>query len=414
MRGCTSRCKARPRNSHSICRRSFLSLWSYANPRARTKAELCDVLVVCDPNVIIISVKDVAFNSVGDPEVQMARWYRRAVLESVDQVYGAERWINLGQRGSVIQNDGSEGVPFPPAERRRIHKVVVAVGGPEGAPLPFGDFGKGFVHVFNESIFDTMLRTLDTVADFTGYLSAKEHLYEVSSENVVCDGELDLLASYLSDGRTFSVLEPVLVRPDAWVRFAASPELERKKKADEESYLWDMIIEMVAHDIEERTYEVGESSLPENEQIIRVMARESRLSRRVLSRAMWQLFERAQVEGWAARMVKSPAEKVGYVFLVRNAGVAKKLRAKELHVRTFIARAMLPDVDTVVGLATEVLGTAEHMSWVVTLFKPDSWHDHDQMFAICLSRFSGMFAEVRQQLEYEPEYPVDHRDKPGA
>jgi hypothetical protein len=41
-----------------LCRRSFLSLWSYPTPQGKNAGkELCDCLVVCDPDVIIFSVK---------------------------------------------------------------------------------------------------------------------------------------------------------------------------------------------------------------------------------------------------------------------------------------------------------------------------------------------------------------------
>ncbi len=388
-----------------ICRTSFLSLWSYANPRGQNNAELCDVLVVCDPNVIIISVKDVTFKPEGDPEIQLTRWYRRAVLESIEQVYGAERWITSDRVAMVVRSDGTPGVEFPRRDRRRIHRVVIAIGGPVGAPLPFGHFGKGFVHVFDAAIFETVLRTLDTVTDFSDYLAAKERLYQTSPENVLCDGELDLLAWYLGNARTFSMLEPILPPPNAWNRLASSAEFSAKREADEDSYLWDVIIEMVSHDIADGTLEISQP-LSECEQIVRVMAREPRLSRRVLSQALWQFFDRARADGWASRMAKSPNRNVGYVFLARNAAVSKDQRAKELRVRCLIARATLPDVQTIVGLATEVPGTAPHISWVVTCFDPPSWTAHDRLFAECMSRLSGMFSEVQQHSGYEPEFPV--------
>jgi hypothetical protein len=398
-----------------ICRRSFLSLWSYPNPRGGGTSELCDVLVVCDPNIIIISVKDIGFKHQGDPETQALRWYRRAVLKQVKQVYGAEHWIQLDRHDAVIRSDGTEGVPFPPKDRRRIHRVVIAIGGAPGIPLPFGHFGKGnFVHVFNDTVFDTLLRTLDTITDFTDYLTAKEKLFHTSPENVACDHELDLLAWYLGDARSLSLLEPIVPLQDAWEHFQNSPQFQAKQKADEDSYLWDFIIETVSHDIAERTFEVGEESLSENEQIVRVMAREPRLARRVLSQSLWQFLDRARTDGWASRMVQSSLRGVGYVFLARNASTSKELRAKELRVRCFIARAMLPNVEAVLGLATETPGTAPHISWVVTCFKPETWQAHDQMFALCLSRLSGMFAEVHQQLTHEQEFPSIESVRPEA
>jgi hypothetical protein len=52
---------------YETCRRSFLSLWACVNPRGRTAGkELCDVLVVFDPHVIVISVKEIALRTSGD------------------------------------------------------------------------------------------------------------------------------------------------------------------------------------------------------------------------------------------------------------------------------------------------------------------------------------------------------------
>jgi hypothetical protein len=43
---------------YRLCRKSFLSLWSYMNPRRKPSGkELCDVIVVCEPDVLIVSVK---------------------------------------------------------------------------------------------------------------------------------------------------------------------------------------------------------------------------------------------------------------------------------------------------------------------------------------------------------------------
>lgn len=42
-----------------LCHQSFLSLWSYANPRAGAGKELCDLLVVCEPDLVIFSVKEI-------------------------------------------------------------------------------------------------------------------------------------------------------------------------------------------------------------------------------------------------------------------------------------------------------------------------------------------------------------------
>ena len=120
-------------------RRSFLSLWSYANPRGKNSGkELCDTLVVCDPNVVIVSVKACDLAKTGDAETNGARWRKRTIDESLKQIYGAERWVRTAPQ--VIRSDGSPGLPLP--SPRRIHRVAVAAGGRRQTPIESRDFGK--------------------------------------------------------------------------------------------------------------------------------------------------------------------------------------------------------------------------------------------------------------------------------
>lgn len=186
---------------HSVCRRSFLSLWSYASPQGRTAGkELCDILVVCDPDVIIFSVKEVKPKAEAPDEVRFQRWVRGAVDESVKQIYGAERFIQSNRHAHVVREDGSSGLAYPPATHRRIHRVAVALGGDDHFPVPYGEFGKGFVHVFDERSFRIVLSELDTITDFVEYLTRKEDLLAPNRE-VLFGLEEDLLAIYLHQNR---------------------------------------------------------------------------------------------------------------------------------------------------------------------------------------------------------------------
>jgi hypothetical protein len=95
-----------------LCQRSFLSLWSYANPLSKPGKELCDLLVVCNPDIVLFSVKDVAYKSSGEDTTKgWERWRRRAIEDSVKQLYGAERWLQNADR--VIRSDGSPGIALP-------------------------------------------------------------------------------------------------------------------------------------------------------------------------------------------------------------------------------------------------------------------------------------------------------------
>ncbi len=57
---------------YDVCKKSFLSLWGYPNPQGKNPSqELCDVLIVCEPHVIVLSVKEISFDKSGDILNQM-------------------------------------------------------------------------------------------------------------------------------------------------------------------------------------------------------------------------------------------------------------------------------------------------------------------------------------------------------
>jgi hypothetical protein len=153
---------------YQVCRKSFLSLWSYANPQGKDPGkELCDILVVCEPDIIIISVKEIKIPDSGNMDIDINRWIKRAIDKSYTQIYGAERWLESASH--VIKKDGSQGLPVPPLSERHVHRVAVALGSKGKFPILFGNFRKGFVHVFDEKSFWILLNHLDTITDFVTY-----------------------------------------------------------------------------------------------------------------------------------------------------------------------------------------------------------------------------------------------------
>jgi hypothetical protein len=47
--------------TYELCQKTFLSLWSIATPIREDRKELCDILVVSDPIIIIFSVKEIRY-----------------------------------------------------------------------------------------------------------------------------------------------------------------------------------------------------------------------------------------------------------------------------------------------------------------------------------------------------------------
>lgn len=389
---------------YQVCHRSFMSLWSYANPIGKDKSkELCDILVVCDPDIIILSVKEIGVSDSGDIATDWDRWRRRAIEGSVKQIYGAERWV--ANANNVIRSDGSDGLPFPSRSNRRIHRVAVALGSQGNVPLQFGDFGKGFVHVFDEISFQTILSELDTITDFISYLIAKEELYESGKETVLHGGEEDMLALYLHHGKKFpGEFDQYVIDDNLWSGFISKPEYKAKKEADTDSYIWDRIVSMLSDDILRGHIEFG-PKLSESEIALRIMTREDRFNRRMLGKAFDEFYELVRQKKVRSRMVLGMSD-VTYVFLVMPHGEERKYRVAELGGRCFVARGIHQERHTVIGLATERYEQGKGFSFdIMYQYKP-IWTEEDQRQMEFAQKEFGYFVSPQNLSIHEDEYPI--------
>jgi len=384
------------------CGRTFLSLWSYPNPMAKPGKELCDCLVVCDPDVIVLSVKEIAVTESGDLRTDWDRWRRRAIDASVKQIYGAER--ALKKASHVSTRDGAKGLPLPDAAVRKTHRIAVALGGHGKVPLTSGDFGKGFVHVLDERSFAVILAELDTVTDFVEYLRAKESFLQ-GKTHVYLEGggEEDLLAFYLSKGRCFPTETDMLwLGPELWTTFSSDLPYRRKKDADKQSYVWDRMIEEFCECEREGTL-LGNSELANMEQAIRTMAREDRFARRILAKTFLDFLAASKRKEVRARLCQSP-HGTPYVFLACAKGTSREARVKELNLRCFVARDKNPDQPTVIGIATERPDQKGHSLDLVFLHRPE-WTEESAAQAQQIQRKLGYFASPRVPRSGEDEYP---------
>jgi hypothetical protein len=222
------------RHLASLAEHTFLDLWSYPNLHIDKMSggqgkELCDLLVVCGNQVIVFSDKNVRWPK-GDLDIAWARWYKRAVQSSVNQVNGAARWLSKFPERVFLDPSCQQRLPInlPPAEEMRLHGIVVARGAGEacrafyeggtgslvvmGADqkaenrdrVPFAPFCVGdvnpdgmFVHVLDDGSLDIVLRELDTITDLTDYLSKKEELIRANLLGSA-HGEEDLVAHYVT------------------------------------------------------------------------------------------------------------------------------------------------------------------------------------------------------------------------
>ena len=386
-----------------LCRRTFLSLWSYPNPkRADTNEELCDLLVISNPYVVVFSVKEIAIKDSGDYEVDMKRWLNRAVEESSGQIYGAER--TLSRNVQVLSKDKTEIIELPQNKTIKIFRVAVAIGRGDRFPLSSGDFGKGFIHVFDETSVQIILGELDTITDLIDYLRKKE-LFCKSITKTIMAGEEDLLALYLANGRQFPTnYTTVIIDSDTWNGFVKKKEYIRRKEEDKISYIWDGIIEEFYHHFRKGTL-YYDASLKDLENGLRVMAKENRFSRRILSQAFLEFIGYYKKPTSRARMLKALSNVV-YVFLLSNHSKRnRELRRKELAMRCFVARGRHKESRIVVGIATEEYKKGAGHSYDLVYLEKPKWTEKDQKMMLKLQKELEYFKHPKITKKGVDEFP---------
>jgi hypothetical protein len=386
---------------YRTCRKSFLSLWSYANPLGKKGKELCDILVVFDIYIIIFSVKDISLSNSGDDVVDAQRWLKNAVDKSVDQIYGAERWLRNAK--SVTKNDGSQGLPLPPLDTRKVFRISVSLGSQGKIPIMSGDYGKGVVHIFDSISFALILKELDTIHDFIAYLAAKENLHESDTQYWVdSGGEEDLLAYYLVNNRQFDMSASlIMIADDYWHGYSNSNEYRSKIEANSQSYTWDELIESISQDALNEVLEFG-STLNDAEQVVRIMAMEDRFSRRVLGKLFLEFIGQNKSRSRVVPSVMTSSRI--YIFLIAY-DEERKFVVAELGGRCFVARGIAKDCNKVVGIAVHL--SKFKKGFALDLFyldKPD-WTAQDTEQMEYAQKNFGWFVNSLQTKISEDEYP---------
>jgi hypothetical protein len=204
-----------------------------------------------------------------------------------------------------------------------------------------------FVHVFDETALDLVMRELDTVSDFVGYLIQRETAIR-GGRVLHAASEADLLALYLQNvdeggEHFFPVPTQHRVMPDYQVLIASGeysalvrrPEYLAKKTADEPSYIWDRLIRVFTEHIIAGTSVEIAGELPDAaraEPALRIMARENRATRRGLGEAFGSALHEAARHRHVrfARLVLpnsgSADPEAGYLFLVLAYPTALELK----------------------------------------------------------------------------------------
>ncbi|WP_436411816.1 hypothetical protein [Petrimonas sp.] len=325
-----------------LCEKSFLPFWSFPSPLGKKNKELCDVLVVCENSIIIISIKDIKVSEHSDENIQYERWQKKAIQSSIDQIYGAERFLkNVDE---ITLSDRVTKNQLPPYSNREIFRIAIAFGRKSEYSLETGDFGNGFVHVFDEQSTFTVLSELDTITDFVNYLRAKEEF--LVNKTIMVPREVDFLALYLSTSLEFDFLpDTVILDEGMWEDYVKSPDYEYWKKEIPQSYIWDEIVSQLhtIHIKEKGDY----TSISDLERATRIIALEPRINRMELGMCLIDAIEK-EVRGRMMPPLKDSDH--SYVFMPLNHKNWES-RDKELQLRCLIARKENKNAPKVIGIS---------------------------------------------------------------
>lgn len=343
---------------------------------------------------IIISVKEIEYRDTGD-KVGWERWRKAAIDKSVQQIWGAERWLRTTDR--FQRSDGRE-ISLPPQHERKYHRISVSLGGRGEVPLRWGNLGNGFIHVLDEYSLTEAFRELDTIADFVTYLTAVETLIERGVRPLFSGGGTeDLLALYVQNGPTFGIVDEdgsvpdrVIITEGIWKALIESEGYIARNKDMESSYAWDRLIEHFAEDLlTNGMFDMHSKQVTKNELALVAMALQPRGHRATLADSLLEFLgsSGAQI---ASRVVVG-TNATAFVFLGRDS-IDRNFRAKELALRSWVVRGRCPSVSTVVGIATDrpMAGKTGHSSDIMYLHMP-VWTDDDAVMLDGIQRDLGYF-----------------------
>jgi hypothetical protein len=259
-----------------LCDRTFLHLWSYANPYKADGKELCDLIAVFENNVFLFFDRESRkFDHGGDVLIAWERWKKESITKQIGTAAGAKRYV-LKHRDEIYL-DANKTVPLPlhiPAGELRIHKIIVAHGAKEACEQfsssnVYGSIGVSYeakpsghshafivsldrfdpVHLLDSHNLELILGELDTVYDFQRYLTVKESAISRYDCLTYC-GEEDLVAHYFLNfdpecksymiGPKEGGYNFVMIGEGEWRDFVSSDAYRGRKADNAISYAWEI------------------------------------------------------------------------------------------------------------------------------------------------------------------------------
>lgn len=395
------------RSLAELCESTFLKLWSYPNiytPEGRKQdrgagKELADLLVVFGDSVIIFSDKDIAFPTHPQLDVYWGRWKRRAIVASIGQLHGAEKWLKEHPGKLYLDKNCSEEFPLRDgvSNASEIHLIAVARNSASAARTFFDDETSGlvfrcvaqdetpftytdthpektFVHILDEVRLDILLRELDTAPDFLAYLRFKTKLIRGGMLGFA-QGEENLLAFYLGVGGGVASEEAVwglvaeqlgsdaqlVINGGIWNEYSTSDSHCRRREADTISYLWDGLIDWFSgHVLSGLVPLWTDQYVSPHEAALRSMARENRLNRRFMAANFADKIRSTPRNRRSARVLISPMDpSAAFVLLIFPRSLEepyesyRKERIELMHQYALVCKYRYPMLRRITVIGTE-------------------------------------------------------------
>jgi hypothetical protein len=279
---------------------------------------------------------------------------------------------------------------------------------------------RGYVHVLDDTTVDVLLQTLDTIGDFTAYLTKKEEFIK-GGHVLEASGEEEVLAYYLthlnSSGDHDFVIDGSgdrLSLPEGpWQNFVRSSERTAQLRANRISYIWDDIIErFTQHFLQGTSQFRTHSTLASHELILRFFAREPRTRRRMLMSSIVAMIENTPPT-WRRTVVLVPTRPGDphYVFVIfplpaqYSYDECREMRMTFLEACCRVVKLDFPDALDIVGFATETsssIGRSEDAAY----FDARLWTDELAALARKHKEELGILRNPNRLNHVECECPV--------
>lgn len=388
---------------------AFLNLWAYPNIyrdegilKNGIGQEVCDILIVFGKNVIIFSDKNIKFNNEKELSVAWKRWFKRSIVESINQLYGAENFIK--NHPSRLFLDKECKIPFPVSIDKGVKVFLVAVtdnsvvsakkyynnygAGSAGSlinsfflnvddcyenPFMVGDLypDKTFVHIFDEENLNVIFENLNTISDFINYLSAKEECVR-SGRLLLSAGEECTLGLYLiNDGKFYdkkriSSDEKLIIPETMWSEYETSSFASLNSAYRHGSLFWDELIRRFGDAILNAEVALGKNNdFLSHEIAVRELASENRYARYFLAKNFVDKLNQTPMDRRSSRIMESPENKGKFFMIILLPRVDnesneeyRNRRFEMIHAYMLVAkykytRAGMKNVEKMIIIATE-------------------------------------------------------------